>query len=297
MNYKINEIKAGVMIFISLAILGIFLVAIFGVEFGVKTKEYRIYLEYVGGIEEGSLVKYRGLDAGQVSEITLPEGDETGIMVKLKVNRKTPVKTDSKAFVTSIGLMSDQHIEISAGSPRAELLPPGSVIESKEVLNFAQMSEAMGELNSQLQVLIGRVSDLLTEENQTHLTSMVGNIDSLVQEGRKPFLMAVSNMEKFSGQLEEMGKNINRLMNDNGGNIDKIVSNLEATTSATNQLISDLHTTVANLESITTSNDQNIAQIVENFQAASQNLEEFSRILKEKPWLLVRKSAPPQRKY
>ena len=37
-------------------------------------------------------------------------------------------------------------------------------------------------------------------------------------------------------------------------------------------------------------------EIMENFQYASQNFEEFSRLVKERPWLLVRKDAPPERK-
>jgi hypothetical protein len=35
---------------------------------------------------------------------------------------------------------------------------------------------------------------------------------------------------------------------------------------------------------------------MENFQYASQNKEEFTRTVKERPWLLIRKDAPPERK-
>ena len=37
---------AGLMIFISLLVLGLFLVVIFGLDFGKETKEYLLYLDY-----------------------------------------------------------------------------------------------------------------------------------------------------------------------------------------------------------------------------------------------------------
>ena len=163
MNYKANEIKAGIMIFISFIVFVIFLVAIFGIDFGKKTNEYQIYLKYVGGISKGSHVKYMGMNVGEVTEITLPNNNETRIGIKLEADTKTPIKTDSRAFLTSIGLMSDQHIEINPGSPEAALLPSGSVIETKEVLNFAHMSETLGDLNNRTQILLSQVSDLFSD--------------------------------------------------------------------------------------------------------------------------------------
>lgn len=289
MDYKKNEIKAGIMVFVSFTVLAIFLVAIFGIDFGEKTTEYWVYLNYVGGISEGSIVKYMGVNVGQVTEITLLDNGENQVGVKLAINYKTPVKTDSKAFLTSIGLMSDQHIEINPGSPEAALLPPGSVIESKEVLNFAHISETLGDLKSQTQIVLNQVNDLFNEENREHLSAMIGNMDSLMREVRGPFLLTITNLEKSSDQLT-------KLMDNNDGNLSEILENLKTTTEATNQLITEIRTTVKNFESLMSSNNSNIGEIVENFQAASQNLEEFTRILKEQPWLLVRKAAPPERK-
>ena len=59
MAYKSNEIKAGVMIVVGLVVFVVFLFAIFGIDFSDNTKEYNINLQYVGGISNGSLVKYR----------------------------------------------------------------------------------------------------------------------------------------------------------------------------------------------------------------------------------------------
>lgn len=296
MEFKANEIKTGIMVFFTLVILGFFLVSIFGLEFGKKRKEYQIFLHYVGGISKGSLVKFRGMNVGQVTEIKLPEGDENRISVQLEVDRNTPVKTDSKVFVTAIGLMADQHIEITAGSIDSPLLPPGSIIDSKEALSFAEITEALGELNNRMQVLITRVNNMFNEENLSHLASMMKNVDTLVQEGRKPFLETVSNLNTLSHQLEQVSKDINQLMDRNKGNLQEILSNLELTSKAAKQMTADLQGTTKHLKSVMYSSNTNLHEIIENFQSTSQNLEEFTRLLKEQPWSMVRKEAPPERK-
>lgn len=297
MKYKPNEIKAGLMIVVSLAVLLLFLIAIFGIDYGKGTNEYWIYLQYVGGISEGSLIKFMGMDVGQVTEIRLPDGKENRVGVRLEIDAKTPVKTDSRAFLTSIGLMSDQHIEINPGTPEAGLLPSGSVIETKEALNFAQMTEALGDLNSQVQILMGQINTIFNDKNRAHLASMIGGMDSLIQGIHEPFVSAISNLEESSRQLAEISNDVRKLMNDNDANFSDFLTNLKTTTDATNELISEIRGTVENLESLMSANNSNISEILENFQNTSQNLEEFSRILKEQPWLLVRKSAPPEREY
>jgi phospholipid/cholesterol/gamma-HCH transport system substrate-binding protein len=297
MNYKSNEIKAGLMIFISIAVLITFLIAIFGIDYGKKTNEYWIYLQYVGGISEGSVVKFMGMDVGQVTQINLPDGKENRVGVKLEVNAKTPVKTDSRAFLTSIGLMSDQHIEINPGSPEASLLQSGSTIETKESLSFAQMTEALGDLNSQVQTLMGQINTIFNDENRAHLVSMIGGMDSLINGIHKPLTSAISNLEESSRKFAKLSDKVQKLMDKNDGNLSEFLTNLKTTTDATNELITEIRGTVQNLESLMTANHSNISETLENFQAASQNLEEFSRILKEQPWLLVRKSAPPDRKF
>lgn len=296
MEFKANEIKAGFMIFVSFAILILFLVLIFGVQFGENTKEYQTYLKYIGGITKGSLVKYGGMDVGYVTEIKLPNGDETGLSVKIKVEERVPVKVDSKAYVTSIGIMADPHIEITPGSPGAEPLPAGEVLESKEVLSFSQMSEPLGELNAQLQGLLSRITEIFNDKNQSRFASMLENMDKLIGDGSVPLLSMMKNLEELSGQLADLSKDINQLMDRNEGNFEDTLTQLEDTAKETGQFITDLRTTLAEFQTVMSANSSGIIQIMENFQFASQNLEEFTRMVKERPWLLIRKAAPPERK-
>jgi len=296
MDYEANEIKAGLVVVTSLAILILFLVAIFGIDYGKETKDYITYLKNVPGISEGSLVKFGGMDVGQVTEIALPEPGESRLRLKLTVDKKTPVKTDSKAFITSVGIMADNHIEISAGSADAELLPPGSVLPSKEVLSFSQMAEPLGELNAQMQELLTRVNQLFGEDNQAHIASMLESFDVMMTQGREEFKSVVAHISTITANLAKMSTQLNELLQENRGRLEESLVNIDSTTKEMSLVLSDLRGMLYQLDLMMNQNSSNLLQIMENFQYVSQNLEEFSRIVKERPWLLVRKSAPPKRK-
>jgi len=294
MEFQANEVKAGATIFFGATFLIIFLIAIFGVSFGEETNEYQIYLNYIGGIDQGSLVKYGGMDVGTVSEIALPDNEKSGISLKIKVAQKAPVRIDSEAFVTSIGLMADQHIEISSGTPGAPLLQPGSVLKSKEVLNFMQMAEPLSEVSNQLQEMMDGLNALLGDKNRQHFSAMMANMDSLSNEGRTSFVKLSTNLETLTDRFAEVGKSLDELMA--RGGLEKSLENVENTTEEARLLITEIQNLVREFQGVVSSNGTSIADIMENFQVASQNLEEFTRIVKERPWLLVRKAAPPERK-
>jgi len=293
---KGNEVKVGIMIVATVIILGLFLFAIFGIEFGKETKSYEILLSYVGGIKNGTVVKYGGLDVGQVTNITLPDKDHIQIHLTLQVDAKTPVRVNSEAFVSSVGVMSERHIEITPGSPDEDLLPPGSLIESKEVQSIMQMAESFGEVNSQIKELLTRIGNMFADENQNSFASMMKNMNNLIQELQERSLKATESFEVLSTELTDLTREISGFMDNNKGNLNEILVNLEKTAKETNLLISEIRSTLENVQSLTSTDNQGLVEVMENLQITSQNLEEFSRIIKEQPWLLVRKAAPPERK-
>ncbi len=296
-EYSSNEIKVGAMLVLGFGLLVVFIIAIFGVNWREQTKEYETFLRQIPGIEEGSLVKFGGMDVGHVSEISLP-GNPQGeplISLKLKVDAKTPVRANSLAYVTSVSIMATQHIEISPGTPDVPLLPDGGVLQSKEVLSFTQMAEPFSEMSAKVEVLIERLSDVFNDQNRQHLASMISNMDKVMNEGGDRFIVLVENLERLTNNLSEVSQNLNVLMSDNKENFNETLEHLERTSRESSALIAEMRKSLNQFDKVVSANGATFVEIMENFQYTSQNLEEFSRIVKERPWLLVRKDAPPER--
>ncbi len=298
MDYSSSEVKVGVVVTVAFGLLVAFLVAIFGVEWKEDTKIYYTHLNNIPGIVTGSLVKYGGMDVGQVTEVQLagPNSRNALIGLKLEVAQDTPVRTTSEAFVTSVGVMADQHIEISSGTPDSEVLQGGSVLVGRDVLSFMQMAEPMGEVSDQMQELLVRVGDLFNDENRAELSALIRNFNKIAAEGGEQFINLTHNLDELTKNMASISEGLDELMTENRGNLDSTLTNIAVTTRKTSELIGNLQQTLGQFEVMMSANGASIVEIMENFQFASQNLEEFSRIVKERPWLLVRKSAPPKRK-
>jgi phospholipid/cholesterol/gamma-HCH transport system substrate-binding protein len=270
MAYNSNEIKVGMMLMATLVILAIFAVAIFGVDYGKETKEYFTYLKYVGGITNGSLVKYNGMDVGKIAEVKLPDdiASDNRIRLKLSVDINTPVRENSQAYITSIGIMTDNHIELSPGSPEAPMLPPGSTIDSKEVPGFTQMTEPLNQLSGTAEELMTRVADVFNDQNREHIASMLEQFDRVITQSSDDVLSMVANVDSLTESLAEISTELAGMLTDNRSNLDSTLAYIETTTRETNELINELRVTLIQARAMMSHNGSNFAEIMDNFQYA-----------------------------
>ncbi|MCB0264322.1 MAG: hypothetical protein KDH98_14305 [Calditrichaeota bacterium] len=154
----------------------------------------------------------------------------------------------------------------------------------------------MGNLTGQIETLIASINELVNEENRTRIASIMENVDAVVSDGREPITEAVAKLQEMTEQMTLASRNIAAMTDTSQLNFGRLINNLEATTANAQRLIEQMNSTLENMQGTVAINNRNIYETMENFERVSQNFEEFSRMIKEQPWLLVRKSAPPERK-
>jgi phospholipid/cholesterol/gamma-HCH transport system substrate-binding protein len=84
----------------------------------------------VGALAPGAVVSVAGVKVGTVSSITLDPKTFLAV-VKLDLDSKTPLPSDSVAKITSDGLLGGQHVSIEPGGA-ADNLKAGSEIENTQ---------------------------------------------------------------------------------------------------------------------------------------------------------------------
>ncbi|HTI67090.1 MAG TPA: outer membrane lipid asymmetry maintenance protein MlaD [Caulobacteraceae bacterium] len=84
----------------------------------------------VGSLAPGAVVSVAGVKVGTVSSISLDPKTFLAV-VKLDLDAKTPLPTDSVAKITSDGLLGGQHISIEPGGS-SDNLKAGSEIENTQ---------------------------------------------------------------------------------------------------------------------------------------------------------------------
>src|SRR3954452_9784412 len=74
------------------------------------------------GLREGALVRYRGIEVGQVNAVRIVD---TGVQLDLDIKRAdAPLRTADQIRLASNGLFGDNEVEIVPGSVKAPKLTP-----------------------------------------------------------------------------------------------------------------------------------------------------------------------------
>ena len=296
MEYRSQEVKAGLLVVVSFVVLVAFLVIISGVEWERKENVYSARFGFSAGVEPGSIVRFGGMLVGAVENSYIAADDKTKIEVIVRVDSKVPVKTDSYAFITSINLMGEYYVEITTGTPTAELLPSGSRLQSRDVAPLSQLSGPLMEVSGQAELLLRNVNALLNERNRAHLSNMIANTDTLLARNMGDISGIVVNLKQMTEQLHNLSGKMDKLMGDNAASLELMLRQMNATLTRTDTLMRDLSVTMQSVNGLVTANQTAFYEAMQNMQDASQNFEQFSRSIKERPWNLVRKSEPAERK-
>lgn len=277
-----------------------------------KQANYVTYFKFAGGLDPGSVVRFAGRKVGTVRSADFDPQDTTRVIVRLKVLAKTPVRTDSTARISSLGFLGDNYVELSAGSKNAPLLPPGSEIPAKEVVEVADVinnandlvlngNRLVGTLGGKLETVADNANQLaLNLKNMTghqaqeHFDRILSNVDEMLVETRPPLKRTLANLDVVSAKVgpaidkadvtldntTALTKNLNQVVVENRAEIHEVLLNLRAA-------LVDAQRLVVNLDDTVQGNRDNLDETIENVRATTQNLKQFSDTIKQRPNSLV----------
>jgi len=295
MNYRMQEIKVGLMVVICFLLLIFFVFVISGIDFKKETVTYTTQLQFVGGLEIGTPVRLGGVMVGRISGISFPEKNSKRIKITIELDSDTPVKVDSRAYMSSIGMLGEYYIEIDPGSLESETLPPGSEITPFDVSSFSQLSTAMGDMAASAETTITRINQLLGPENQRHLTGILSNVNQLTADNSKHINQMLKNFETLSFDLIKISGKMDTMLSNNDFVIQKMMHHFDSTLVESKNLLMQTQNSLRALDDMVTSNTATYQSIMNSLEKSTINLEEFSRSIRERPWSLVRKSEPKPR--
>jgi phospholipid/cholesterol/gamma-HCH transport system substrate-binding protein len=282
---------------------------------------YKTYLRYAGGLEVGADVLFGGIKVGTVTAVTPYAQDPTRIEISLNVKDGTPLNENSVAKLGSVTLVTSPVISISTGSNDAARLPAGGVIPSAETISLddtqrkvvvlADSAQSLMEavhtdvnnLTGDARLLIANLNEVAGKPNQKHLAEILANADTMVAR-------LSPKIDQISDQALKLTKEANDVVAKVGPTVDKAnatVSNANDTiTSLRDPLQADLtemhktldqaHSLIADLQASMRAKDQDMTYTLENVRTATDNLNDLTESVKERPWSLIRIKQPKDRK-
>jgi phospholipid/cholesterol/gamma-HCH transport system substrate-binding protein len=295
MEYKSSEVKAGVFIIISLMIFIGFIAVIVGLHSFHQKSTYRARFSYVGGIEKGSTVRFAGLPVGTVVDVHITNDNFPGAEVVIELEKNTPIRLSSRAYLTTIGIMGSFYIEITTGDPVEALLPEGSLIQSQEVTAYAQMSGVASDAVEELTELLRRLSEVLNEKNRTDLSMMLHSVSQIAVASEQNLQQTMEKVNTLIVETQTMVAAVTDLIQTNEGSINGSMAALDSALTQSQSMLKRLDSILTSVDLTMMQNKQQYDQIINNVNSMTKNLDEFSRTVKEQPWNLVRKNYPPER--
>ncbi len=295
MNYRVQEIKVGITVTVSFLLLVLLLVAVSGIRWHKKTVTYTTRFSYVGGLSVGSPVRLGGLQVGRVARILPPSPTDRRIALELEVAEGTPVKRDSRAYLTSVGLMGEFYVEIRPGSPDAPELPPGSEIPALDATTFSQLSASMGDLVNQVQDLLTGVNRLVDPNSPDGLPALLAQVNTLLAENRQELHSVLAGTQQLLATLDRTTQELSQALSEERPVAHATLQRLDSVLVVTGALLSELQQTSRQMTALLGQSSGAATEIVARLQRSTRNLEALSRTLRDRPWLLVRKSAPKPR--
>lgn len=315
MGSKREQAMVGIFVLAASAVLIATVFALTG-AFGGSGATFRTYFPFAGGLEPGATVRYAGgPKVGRVEKLQLDPKDPSRIEITFSVRSGLPVKTDSRVKIMSLSPLGDNHLEVLPGSEKAALASPGTILASEPYVDFnaitskindiapqaQQLLKTLNDRATELKVTIDRVDDLLSNANRANLAGTLSEMKGMIAENRAPVKSTVQNLNSASQKLEPLLQDLRKtsaqandalahvdsLIGDNREDIRQAVGNLRRSLVTINDLTGRLDQTLD-------VNAENIDELLENLRHVSENLREFTYIIKTRPSTLIRSSSPKE---
>jgi phospholipid/cholesterol/gamma-HCH transport system substrate-binding protein len=236
-----SQLKVGVIVLISTVILVALLFLMTSSSgLGILTHKLTVatYFENSAGLKTGAAVNLEGVTIGTVKTVTIdnsPERKLTPVKVVMKLDDKygANLKKDSKASLSTVGVLGDTVIDINSQFAVGPRLQDGDVLKTVETPSLTDVVKASQGTIESLNVILAKMNVIVD-----NIQSGKGSVGQLINN---PDLY--NKADKTIEELLTLSKNLNA----GRGSAGKLLTD--------DSLYNRINDTVAKLESIANSVD------------------------------------------
>ena len=289
---------------------------------------YSVVFDNVADVKFGTQVRYEGFPVGQVEAIEpLAEDGTTRFHLDVSVREGWVIPEDSVARIQSSKFLGAKTVEITRGRS-ATALDPGARIPSAPAADmFAAMASVAGQVNElsrdSLKPLMAHLSDLVTNANRLlddDVAPLLGSLNAVATDTRGRIPEITGELLSFTEELNVTLTSVQALLSErNVADVEQTVRNIETVSrdfvtmsQSVQGTLGQLDSIVSDLQGLVERNEgnvdaalddtrytlrsiaQNIDTINHNLAGTTRNMNEFSRLIRQNPGLLLGGSAPEE---
>lgn len=235
-----SQLKVGLIVLIaSVVLVTLLFLMTSSAGLGILSHKLTIttYFENSAGLKPGAAVNLQGVTIGTVKTVTViasPERKLTPVRVVMKLNEKyaDELKKDSKASLTTIGVLGDTVVDINSQFAVGPPLQDGDELKTLETPSLTDVVKASQGTIESLNVILAKMNTIVD-----NLQSGKGSIGQLINN---PDLYnklngTVDELHKLTVNLNKGKGTIGKLVND-----DSLYNRLNETTAKLDNIASEL---------------------------------------------------------
>ena len=205
----------------------------------------------VSGLSRGSSVLFNGVKVGEVTRLAISEQDPSKVDVLVKIDERTPVKTNTRARLETRGFTGVADVLLVGGTPGA------AALVAQEGQKYPQIQAE----RSEIQNLLGNVQNLSTKAAE-----VLVKLDKLLDENKDEISGTLKNAEVFTRTLADNSAQITAFIKD----ATDVAHSLKPVAARLDKVLA------AGEQTIKAIDPKKLKTITGNIAGASTNLKNFS---------------------
>jgi phospholipid/cholesterol/gamma-HCH transport system substrate-binding protein len=169
-----------------------------------RGKIYRAQFSSAKDLKVGDPVKLAGVVVGRVKDIVVA-GNR--VEVKLQVDPKAPVRTDSVASIQFTGLMGQNFVGLTFGGENSPLAVADALLQSREQAD-------LGDLMSRLDSVASGVEGLTKSFSGEEISKLFGPLTDFMKQNQSNITSIVQNMQEVTTEMTEGRGTFGKLVRD-----------------------------------------------------------------------------------
>jgi phospholipid/cholesterol/gamma-HCH transport system substrate-binding protein len=203
-----NSLETRLGIFVVLVILAAWAImeTLGGIEMFKGGYRVSALFDSVQDLKVGDSAKMAGVEIGRIEKIGIDQA-EGKVLVTMKLNSDAVVKTDSKASIRFTGLMGQNFVAITFGSPDAPKALPGALLATEEQ---PDLNAIMAKLDS----AATGIQNLTRSFTPDTINNLLGPLIDIVKQNGGNISGAISNIDNITSQIASGQGTVGKLIYD-----------------------------------------------------------------------------------
>lgn len=298
--------RVGLFVFLGIVLIGVLMLN-FSRGVGTFKPKYEVAMRTrsVAGLKARSPVFLSGVQIGNVKSVELEESTKS-VIVRLRILKEHPLRTDAKFVIEQIGVLGDQFVIIYPGSRESGFLKDGDEVQGDEPFNLQEVARSttdllkrFDQLGATVEEAINRVNkQVLDAQTLSNLSSTIGNFEkasdgarglignaaALVTNNAPVFSLSLSNLLAFSSRLEKVAMDVEETIVTNRVELNESMKNLRDATASLKQMTAEMQSGKGLVGGLLKDEELRgqVSVTVSNLSVLSSNLNRFGLLYKPK---------------